>query len=443
MVKLKIPNLVYSTLVLFISNFIVRLIGFLYKVFLSNNLSEIHLGIYHLVFHFLMICIALTTTGIPTALSCLVARKKAFNDKHSTNTLFISTIYISFLIAAFISIIISFNSSYISSIILSNSNASIFILAICPAIIAITLSNVVRGYYYGLKKVNMPAMSQILEQVSKIIFVYIIAKNFDNPTLICLSAIIGISLGECISLLFMTFNLAKKPYIDNKYTIDIKEFVYASYNTIKMSLPITCNRMSNIILNSVSSMIIPSRLALSGVTYTNSLAIYGTISGMVFPFIYLPFMMVSALVVNIIPNISLEVSKNNIKAIQKKIHFSLLLTLIVGLLCSFVFYFLGEEICILVFNSKSAGIYLKYMCLIPLFLSLTHILSGILHSVGKEYLSSIISISYMVLQIICLYFILPIPNIGLPGYILILTLIPLFSSLTNLYVLLKYLKSLR
>ncbi|MFR9069500.1 MAG: oligosaccharide flippase family protein [Paraclostridium sp.] len=212
---MKIPNLVYSTLILFLSNFIVRVIGFLYKIFLSNNLSEVHLGIYHLVFNFLMICIALTTTGIPTALSCLVARKKAFNDKHSTNALFISTIYISFIIASLISIFVGFKSSYLSSKILYSNNMSIFILAICPSIIAITLSNVVRGYYYGIKKVNIPAISQILEQVSKIIFVYLIVRNFNNPTLICLSAIIGISIGECISLIFMTFNLAKKPYIEN------------------------------------------------------------------------------------------------------------------------------------------------------------------------------------------------------------------------------------
>ncbi|MDO7206537.1 hypothetical protein Q5M85_23010 [Paraclostridium bifermentans] len=56
-------------------------------------------------------------------------------------------------------------------------------------------------------------------------------------------------------------------------------------------------------------MIIPSRLALSGITYTTALGIYGTIAGMVFPFIYLPFMLVSALVVNIIPSISLDVSR--------------------------------------------------------------------------------------------------------------------------------------
>jgi stage V sporulation protein B len=440
---LKVPNLVYSTIVLFISNFIVRVIGFLYKIFLSNNLSEVHLGIYHMVFNFLMICIALTTTGIPTALSCLVAKKKAFNDKHSTNALFISTIYVSFIIAALISLFVGLKSNYLSYKMLYNNNMSIFILAICPAIIAITLSNVVRGYYYGIKKVNIPAISQILEQVSKIIFVYLIAKNFDNPTLICLSAIIGISIGECMSLIFMTFNLARKPYIDNRYTIDIKEFILASYNTIKMSLPITCNRMSSIILNSISSMIIPSRLALSGITYHNALGVYGVISGMVFPFIYLPFMLVSALVVNIIPSISLEVTKKNTYAIKGKIYFSIILTLTMGIFCSALFYFFGEKICIIIFNNKSAGNYLKLMFLVPLFLSLNHILSGVLHSIGKEYIASVIGISSMVLQTLCLYFVLPIPNIGLSGYILILTLVPILTFILNYYVLIKYLKSLK
>ncbi|GAA0862300.1 oligosaccharide flippase family protein [Paraclostridium tenue] len=440
---MKIPNLVYSTLILFLSNFIVRVIGFLYKIFLSNNLSEVHLGIYHLVFNFLMICIALTTTGIPTALSCLVARKKAFNDKHSTNALFISTIYISFFIAALISIFVGFKSSYLSSKLLYSNKLSIFMLAICPSIIAITLSNVVRGYYYGIKKVNIPAISQILEQISKIVFVYLIARNFNNPTLICLSAIIGISIGECISLIFMTFNLAKKPYIENKYTIDIKEFILASYNTIKMSIPITCNRMSSIILNSIGSMIIPSRLALSGISYTNALGIYGVISGMVFPFVYLPFMLVSALVVNIIPSISLEVTKKNTYAIKSKVYFSLILTLAMGILCSTLFYFFGEEICKIIFNNKPAGTYLKLMCLVPLFLSLNHILSGILHSIGKEYIASVIGISSMLIQTLCLYFILPIPNLGISGYIIILTLIPILSCILNYFVLYKYLKSLK
>ncbi|UOW68402.1 oligosaccharide flippase family protein [Paraclostridium bifermentans] len=442
MIYLRIPNLVYSTLVLFLSNFIVRIIGFLYKIFLSNNLSEVHLGIYHMVFNFLMICIALTTTGIPTALSCLVARKKAFNDKHSTNALFISAIYISFFIASLIAFFVSVSSESLSIKLLHSNNSSIFILALCPSIIAITLSNIVRGYYYGIKQVDIPAVSQVLEQISKIVFVYLIVKNFNNPTLICLSAIIGISIGECISLSFMTLGLARKPYIDNKYTIDIKEFMKSSYDTVKMSIPITCNRMSSIVLNSISSMIIPSRLALSGITYTTALGVYGTIAGMVFPFVHLPFMLVSALVVNIIPSISLDVSRKNIKSIKSKILFALVLTVVMGFLCSLIFYLFGEKICLYTFKNKVAGFYLKYMCLVPLFLSLNHVISGILHSIGKEFISSVIGISSMIIQTLCLYFILPIPDVGLWGYILILTVVPIITFAFNSHVLFKSLKSL-
>ena len=153
---MKLPNLVLSTIILFFSNIIVRILGFIYKIFLSKSIGETGLGIYHIVFNFLMICIALTTTGIPTALSCLVAKKKALNDKHNTNVLFISTLYVSFFISLLIAIFISLNSSYISMKLLHNSKLNLFILAICPAIVVITLSNVLRGYYYGIKEVSVP-----------------------------------------------------------------------------------------------------------------------------------------------------------------------------------------------------------------------------------------------------------------------------------------------
>lgn len=440
---MKVPNLIYSTIVLFISNLIVRVIGFLYKIFLSNNIPNAQLGIYHLVFNFLMICISLTTTGIPTALSCLIAKKRTYANNKNSKTYFIAVLYLAFFVSISISLFVGFNDGYISYKILHNKNLSIFILAICPAIVLITLSNILRGYFYGIKKVTPAAISQIIEQLLKILFVYIVVKNTNDPKLICLSAIIGISVGECASLIFMTLNLTNFKKFSNKYTIDIKDFIHASYETVKLALPITCNKMSNIILNSFSSMIIPSRLALSGMSYHCALGTYGVISGMVFPFVYLPFILVSALVVNLIPSISLEVIKKNYSAIKKKIYYSLFLTLFMSLICSFIFYFFGEYIGIYIFKNKLAGIYLKYMCLVPLFLSLNHIISGILHSIEKEYLASIIGISSILVQTITLYFTLPIPKLNIYSYIITLTVIPCITLIINLYILIRYLKSIK
>ena len=118
----KIPNLLLSTIILAISNIIVRGLGFIYKIFLSNIIGEQGLGIYHIVFNFLMICIALTTTGIPTALSCLISTNNTLKDKKQTNIFFISTLYISFFIAFIISIFVSIHSEFFSDIFLHNQN---------------------------------------------------------------------------------------------------------------------------------------------------------------------------------------------------------------------------------------------------------------------------------------------------------------------------------
>ena len=283
----------------------------------------------------------------------------------------------------------------------------------------------------------------MLEQVCKILFVYLIVKYTDNSLTICLAAIIGISIGECCSLVFMMFSLANYKSFNHNYRLDIKQFIYASYETIKMSLPITFNRLSNIILNSFSSMIIPSRLALSGMSYNSALGIYGVISGMVLPFIYLPFMMVSALIVNLIPSISLEVSNKNYKSVKQKIYYSIILTFFIGILCSFIFYFFGEYIGEYIFSNKLAGLYLKYMCLVPLFLSSNHIISGILHAIEKEYLASIIGIASMFVQTTTLYFTLTIPKLNIYAYIITLTVIPFITLLINLFILSKYLKSIK
>lgn len=440
---MKLPNLVLSTITLFISNIIVRVLGFLYKIFLSKSIGETGLGIYHIIFNFLMICLAFTTTGIPTALSSLIAKRKALNDKHNSNVIFISTLYVAFLVSLIISLLITFNADFLSLKLLKNSNLSLLILAICPAIVVITISNVLRGYYYGIKEVTVPAIGQILEQVSKIIFVFLIIMYINNKSMNCYIALLGISVGEAVNILYISICLYKNSSLYNKYTINVKDFYDSSIETIKLSIPITCNRMSNILLHSISSMIVPSRLILSGISYQKSLSMYGVISGMVLPFVYLPFTVGSALVVNLIPSISQEMALNKYKNVVKKINYALLLTISVGVISSTFFYFFGSKLCLLVFGNELAGTYLKAMFLVPLFMSLNQTLSGILHSIKKEVASSIITIISMIIQLISLYLLLPVPSINIYAYIYTTTFVSMFTCLLHIIVLIRTLKKFK
>ncbi len=437
---MKIPNLIFSTIILFISNLIVRILGFLYKIFLSHTIGESGLGIYHILFNFLMICLAFTTTGLPTSLSFLIAKKNALNQKNNSNVLFISTLYVSFFIALIISLFISYSSKYISLKLLNTPSLNLLVLAICPAIIVITLSNVLRAYYYGIKNVTVPAIGQLIEQLSRMLIVYLILSLINNSSLNCYIAILGISIGEIFNIFFIVICLYKEPKFLNNQKLSIRDFYCSSIEAIKNSIPITCNRMSSIVIHSISSIIIPSRLVLSGLSYHQAISIYGVISGMVMPLVYLPFTIGSALVVNLIPSISQEIALNNPKNIRLKIKFSLFLSLGVGIITSFLFYIYSDKICLFIFHNSLAGKYLKSIFLLPLFMCLNQTLMAILHSIGKELISSIIMILAMILQLIFIYFLLPIPQINIYGYIYTTTIISLLTCFLLTIILINTLK---
>ena len=318
---------------------------------------------------------------------------------------------------------------------------NLFILAICPAIVLITLSNVLRSYFYGIKKVIVPAVGQILEQISRILFLILVYYYIKNDHLLCYSALIAISIGEMINIIFITVNLYYDSNLYRKLIINIDDFKHASFEMLKMSIPITCNRMSSIVLQSISSIIIPSRLILANMSYTQALGAYGIISGMVMPFVYLPFSVGSALVVNLIPSISSEVALKNNSFLIKKIKYSIALTLIVSILCSLLFYFFAKPLCILFFKNEVAGVYLKSMFLAPIFLSLNQTLSAILHGIRREFISSFNTILGMAIQLIFLYFLLPIPSLNIFAYIYVVTGIAIFTTLLHSIALLHALKN--
>lgn len=265
----------------------------------------------------------------------------------------------------------------------------------------------------------------------------------NNNAMNCYIALLGISIGETINILFITICLYKNSNLYNIYTIKLKDFYNSSIETLTMSIPITCNRMSNILLHSISSMIVPSRLILSGISYSQALGMYGVISGMVMPFVYLPFTLGSALIVNLIPSISQEMSLGKYKNVVKKINYALALTFIVGIISSIFFYFFGNRLCLLIFDNTLAGDYLKSMFLVPLFMSLNQTFSGILHSIRKEVISSLITIISMVVQLILIYILLPIPHINIYGYIYTVTIVSFFTCLLHLIVLASALKKFK
>ena len=95
--------LIKGTLILTLSGFITKIIGFIYRIFLSQTIGAQGMGIYQLIFPIQTLCYALTVGGIQTAISRLVAAKAAVKDEQGARDLFLVSACLSLFTASCVS----------------------------------------------------------------------------------------------------------------------------------------------------------------------------------------------------------------------------------------------------------------------------------------------------------------------------------------------------
>ena len=82
---MKKSTLIKGTLILTAAGLITRIIGFIYRIYLSNALGPEQLGIYQLIFPVYGICHTLYASGIQTAISKLVAETGGNSKKTASS----------------------------------------------------------------------------------------------------------------------------------------------------------------------------------------------------------------------------------------------------------------------------------------------------------------------------------------------------------------------
>ena len=69
--------IIKGTIILTIASLLSRIIGFLYRIFLSNLIGAKGMGVFQLIFPVLVFCIALSCGGVQIAVSRFVAESKS------------------------------------------------------------------------------------------------------------------------------------------------------------------------------------------------------------------------------------------------------------------------------------------------------------------------------------------------------------------------------
>lgn len=410
--------LVTGTVILTLTGLLSRLIGFFYRIYLSRLFGEEGMGLYQLLSPVLSLSFALTAAGYQTAISKLVAEETALRKKPSLRPL-AAGLWISMPLSLLCNAVVYLLADLIASGLLQEPRTAPMLRILSFSIPLSAVHACVNGYFYGVKKAGIPAVSQLLEQLTRVGCVYLVsAGHFASGSVPSISvAVLGLTVGEFFSMLYSAAAILRHgPGREPLSPAAIHNGSSGLYRgLLAMALPLTANRIVLNLLQSVESVSIPSMLRLYGYDNVTALSVYGVLTGMAMPFIFFPNALTSSVAVLLLPVISENYALGNYDAVRQATVKTVKYCGLMGFCCLAGFVGLGNWAGSTLFHSPLAGYFITTLGFICPFLYLDTTLSSILQGLGK-------AAHIFVMNVLCLllrlgFVFLAVPRFGIAGYL--------------------------
>ena len=380
-----------GTALLIICNLIGKILGAVYRIPLAKILGPVGIGMYQLVFPLYCLILTVSTSGVPVAISKLVAEYNSKNQFKNSK----KTFKISFLILTFISLIGAISVVVCAELIAKiqgNVNIYVCYFGIAPAILFVGAISALRGYFQGNLLMFPTAISSLIEQIVKMTFGLILAERFLylGVEYAVLGALFGVSISEVVAFVFLIvcyFFVSRKKRLKNEIQADSTKFL--SKQIFSLAIPITFGGLIGPLTAMVDSLLVVNLLMFSG--YSNHLAttLLGLQSGIVEPLLNIPIIIAISISTVILPNISKFSVENSKEQVNNYISRAIQISLCISVACAICFIIFGKQIIEFLYSSSldngevlTATKLLFFGCFNMIFLSLVQITAGVLQGLN-------------------------------------------------------------
>lgn len=433
-------NFFKNSFLLTASNITTGILGFIFSIYLSHILGPEGMGLYNLVMPIYNLFICMMSAGISASISKISAVYISKNENNNLIKTINNMAIFNLIWAIFISVFVFFLAPIIGKYGVDDVRTIDSLKVICPAMIFIALSNILKGYFWGTSKITIPAGIDILEKALRIITVAILIYLFSakDLTLLVTLCYVALCLGELQSLILL--------YIYYKYCIRKLPKTYEKperrsqllFNVLVICLPLTLNGFLSNIFATLSTLIIPRCLVFSGFTHSEALSMIGKFTGMAMMIIGMPMIVVSSINTLLIPDLSQSLSKGNYYDISVRIRKVIKIAFILGLATTTICCLIPDALGEIFYKRNDLGNYIKYASLsAPVFFASTTMF-GILNGINKQTIILRNSMIVAVLELIGLFVFTSIRSINIYGYTITLFLTSIVSLALNIYEIKKH-----
>lgn len=427
--------------ILAIASLLVRMLGFLYRLPLTELIGDEGNGIYSAGFYLYNFFLVLSSAGLPSAISKIVAEKISIGEYKNAKKVFNVALVLATSLGFLSSIIMLVFAKKFCSII-GSPDSYYAILTLSPTVLIVSIMSVFRGYFQGLGTTIPTAISQVIEQIFNATFsiylAYLLTKVSLNLGVAGGTA--GTGVGALVGLIYISIVFIKrKKHIDkklakktHKYKIESNKQI--AKKIINTALPIIAGTAIFSMTNLIDMKMVSSRLTSTGVFSQNEIiALYGQLTGKYVTLTTLPVSISTALAVAVLPSIASSMMQKQYSIVKEKIDVTLRLTMIISIPAAVGIGVLADEILKLLFpNYTEGGELLRWGALSIIFLALCQIITGILQGLGKIRTPARNAFIGSIIKIPINYILIAIPSINVVGAIISTTFCYMYASLANL-----------
>ena len=433
-----------GTLILTIAGFVVKAIGSINWILLSRILGGEGIGIYQMAFPIYLLLLQVSSAGVPIAISILTAERLALNDYTGAKRVFNISFTMLTITGLIASLAMFFGADWlISSGIIQESRAYYSLIALAPAIFFVTWISCFRGYIQGYEMMTPTAMSQIVEQILRVVVMLgaaAILLPYGLPEAAggaSLGAGIG-AFGAFLVLLYYYYKLPKAPATGESFEGERESTKEVLSRLIWLALPISLASIMLPLTANLDLIIVPRRLLVAGFSLNEATELFGYLTGMAVPLINLATIITAALATSIVPSISHAFAKHDHEGIYDRTAGAMRLSFMGTVPFTVMLYVLAAPTVTLIYNAPKAEMATQIVAFAIFFLGIHQVTTGILQGLGKPRIPVVNMAIAIIIKVILNWNLTAIPELGIGGAAWATVADIGFAALLNLIYIKKY-----
>lgn len=455
-----------GALILMMGTLIVKVVSLLFKIPITNMLSEAAMSYFENAYTFFTLFSTLATAGFPVAISKIVAEYSSGGRWRDTRKLLKLALCLFLGTGLFCALLMFFGAGLFAQLV-KNPGAELSIMALSPAVFCLCMMGAFRGYYQGLRNMTPTAVSQIIEAIVKLIcgvvFTYValtacqsefsahgtvLGKAYASQTAADLAihqigsaaALLGVVVSTAAGLLFLA--LRHKLLGDG---IEMEQILCAPepqaakpmlQYILRLSIPICLGSLALNLTSIIDMTTVMGRLtavmekAPDTVRVMYGAAIPADMTDELVPaHLYGAYTSIAVTISNIVPSattgfgisalplVSDAWARRSRRDVSKSIHMVLRITSLFAVPCGIGIWMLADPICQLFFN-KPMGIaiaapILRVLGIASIFISLTTTMNSLLQAIGRVSVPVRLVIIGGVVKLLLNFLLVGVPGINL------------------------------